>query len=50
MGDTIEVIGGLDLDRTTGLNIFQHFRHLLVVVYKERKNIKPTEGICLIES
>ena len=50
MGDTIEVIDGLDSDRTTGFNIFQHFRHLLVVGYKERKNIKPTEGICLIES
>ena len=50
MGDTIEVIDVLDLDSTTGFNIFQHFRHLLVVGYKERKNTKPMEGICLIES
>lgn len=45
MGDTIEVIDGLDSDSTTGFNIFQHFRHLLVVGYKERKNTKPTEDI-----
>lgn len=50
MGDTIEVIDGLDSDSTTDFNIFQHFRHLLVVGYKEIKNTKPTEGICLIES
>lgn len=30
MGDTIEVIDGLDSDSTTGFNIFQH---------------SPTEGI-----
>lgn len=30
MGDTIEVIDGLDSDSTTGFNIFQYFRHLLV--------------------
>lgn len=37
MGDTIEVIDGLDSDSTTGYNIFKHFRHfrhLLVVGYK----------------
>ena len=45
MGDTIEVIDGLDSYSTTGLNVFQHFRHLFVVGYKERKNTKPTEGI-----
>lgn len=45
MGDTIETIGGLDSDSTTGFKIFQHFRHLLLAGYKERKNTKPTEGI-----
>lgn len=30
MGDTIEVIDGLDSDSVTGFNIFQHFRHLEV--------------------
>lgn len=45
MGDTIEVIDGLDSDSTTGYNIFQLFRHLFVVGYKEIKNTKPTEDI-----
>lgn len=45
MGDTIEVIDGLDSGSTTGFNIFQHFRNLLVVGYEERKNTKPTEDI-----
>ena len=45
MGDTIEAIDGLDSDSTTGFNIFKHFRHLLAVGYKERKNTKPTEDI-----
>lgn len=45
MGDTIEVIDGLDSDSTTGFNIFQHFRHLLVVGYEKRKNTIPTEDI-----
>ena len=45
MGDTIEVIDGLDSYSTTGFNIFKHFRNLLVVGYKERKNTKPTEDI-----
>lgn len=27
MGDTIEVIDGLDSDSTTDFNIFQYFRH-----------------------
>lgn len=31
MGDTIEVIDGLDSDSATDFNIFQHFRHLFVV-------------------
>ena len=30
MGDTIEVIDGLDSDSTTGFNIFKHFRNLVV--------------------
>ena len=30
MGDTIEVIDWLDSDSTTGFNICQLFRHLLV--------------------
>lgn len=30
MGDTIEVIDGLDSDSTTGFSILQHFLHLEV--------------------
>ena len=30
MGDTIEVIDGIDSDSATGFNIFKHFRRLLV--------------------
>ena len=31
MGDTIEAVDALDSDSVTYFNIFQHFRHLLVV-------------------
>ena len=50
MGDTIEVIDGIDSDSTTGFNIFKHFRNLLVVGYEERKNTKKKEDICLIKA
>ena len=42
MGDTIEVIDGLDSGSTTGFNIFGIYWWLDI---KKEKNTKPTEDI-----